>query len=148
MAKTTTFERCMNLKPQNTKVHLFKFMVNCFFSHVYQVCISKRFFHSRSGHFTFGSDCTVHIWHAQFVKHIISTINNPSPSHLSAGKSLGLKPSSSARVLYCLSFFSADKRSSSGIYCGPLLQLSALRLERCTAAIIFPHNTMAQKITE
>ena len=26
--------------------------------------------------------------------------------------------------------------------------LSALRLERCTAAIIFPHNKMAQKITE
>ena len=26
--------------------------------------------------------------------------------------------------------------------------LSALRLEGCTAAIIFPHNTMAQKITE
>ena len=36
-----------------------KFMVNCFFSHFYQVCISKRFFHSRSSHFTFGSDCTV-----------------------------------------------------------------------------------------
>ena len=34
-------------------------MVNCFFSHFYQVCISKRFFHSRSSHFTFGSDCTV-----------------------------------------------------------------------------------------
>ena len=26
--------------------------------------------------------------------------------------------------------------------------LSALRLERCTAAIVFPHNKMAQKITE
>ena len=26
--------------------------------------------------------------------------------------------------------------------------LSALRLERCTDAIIFPHNKMAQKITE
>ena len=26
--------------------------------------------------------------------------------------------------------------------------LSVLRLERCTAAIIFPHNKMAQKITE
>ena len=26
--------------------------------------------------------------------------------------------------------------------------LGALRLERCTAAIIFPHNKMAQKITE
>ena len=49
----------MNLKPQKTKVHLFKFMVNCFFSHFYQVCISKRFFHSRSSHSTFGSDCTV-----------------------------------------------------------------------------------------
>ena len=59
MAKTTTFERCLNLKPHKTKVHLFKFMVNCFFSHFYQVCISKRFFHSRSSHFTFGSDCTV-----------------------------------------------------------------------------------------
>ena len=59
VAKTTTFERCMNLKPQKTKVHLLKFMVNCFFSHFYQVCISKRFFHSRSSHFTFGSDCTV-----------------------------------------------------------------------------------------
>ena len=34
-------------------------MVNCFFPHFYQVCISKRFFHSRSSHFTFGSDCTV-----------------------------------------------------------------------------------------
>ena len=34
-------------------------MVNCFFSHFYQVCISKRFFHSRSGHFTFGIDGTV-----------------------------------------------------------------------------------------
>ena len=43
------------------KVHLFKLMVNCFFSHFYQVCISKRFFHSRSSHFTFGSDCTVRI---------------------------------------------------------------------------------------
>ena len=32
-------------------------------------------------------------------------------------KSLGIKPSPAARVLYCLSFFSADKRSSSGIYC-------------------------------
>ena len=41
------------------KVHLLKFMVNCFFSHFYQVCISKRFFHSRSSHFTFGNDCTV-----------------------------------------------------------------------------------------
>ena len=59
VAKTTTFKRCMNLKPQKTKVHLLKFMVNCFFSHFYQVCISKRFFHSRSSHFTFGSDCTV-----------------------------------------------------------------------------------------
>ena len=59
VAKTKTFERCMNLKPQNTKVHLFKFVVNCFFSHFYQVCISKRFFHSQSSHFTFGSDCTV-----------------------------------------------------------------------------------------
>ena len=49
----------MNLKPQKTKVHLLKFMVNCFFSHFYQVCISKRFFHSRSSHFTFGNDCTV-----------------------------------------------------------------------------------------
>ena len=36
-------------------------MVNCFFSHFYQVCISKRFFHSRSSHFTFGSDCTVRL---------------------------------------------------------------------------------------
>ena len=42
---------------------------------------------------------------------------NPSPSHLSAGKSLGIKPSPAAQVLYCLSFFSADKRSGSGIYC-------------------------------
>ena len=41
------------------KFILLKFMVNYFFSHFYQVCISKRFFHSRSGHFTFGSDCTV-----------------------------------------------------------------------------------------
>ena len=39
--------------------HLFKFMVNCFFPHFHQVCISKRFFHSRSSHFTFGCDCTV-----------------------------------------------------------------------------------------
>ena len=44
VAKTTTFKRCMHLKPQKTKVHLLKFMVNCFFSHFYQVCISKRFF--------------------------------------------------------------------------------------------------------
>ena len=37
------------------------------FSHFYQVCISKRFFHFRSSHFTFGSDhgdCTVcWSWH-------------------------------------------------------------------------------------
>ena len=31
-------------------------MVNCFFV---SGCTSKRFFHSRSSHFTFGSDCTV-----------------------------------------------------------------------------------------
>ena len=53
---------------------------------------------------------------AYVLEYIISTIN-PSPSRLSAGKSLGIKPSPAARVLYCLSFFSADKRSGSGIYC-------------------------------
>ena len=52
----------------------------------------------------------------QFVKHIISTIN-PSPSLLSTAKSLGIKPWPAARVLYCLSFFSVDKPSGSGIYC-------------------------------
>ena len=36
---------------------------------------------------------------------------------LSAGKCRGIKPSPAARVLYCLSFFSADKRLGSGIYC-------------------------------
>ena len=48
-------------EPQTTqtKVHLLKFVVNYFFSHFYQVCISKWLFHSRSSHFTFGSDCTV-----------------------------------------------------------------------------------------
>ena len=50
------------------------------------------------------------------LEYIISTIN-PSPSHLSAGKSLCIKPPPAARVLYCLSFFSTDKRSGSGIYC-------------------------------
>ena len=34
--------------------------------------------------------------------------NSPSPSRLSAGKSLGIKPEPAARVLYSLSFFSAD----------------------------------------
>ena len=42
---------------------------------------------------------------------------NPSPSRLSAGKSLGIKPSPAAKVLYCLSFLSADKHSGSGISC-------------------------------
>ena len=54
----------MNLKPQKTKVHLLKFVVNCFFSHFYQVCISKRFFHSRSSHLT----CTSHRWVAIDIK--------------------------------------------------------------------------------
>ena len=53
---------------------------------------------------------------AYVLEYIISTVN-PSPSRLSAGKSLGIKPEPQARVLYCLSFFSADKRSGSGIYC-------------------------------
>ena len=39
-------------------------------------------------------------------------------------KSLGIKPSPVARVLYCLSFFSADKRSGSGIYCIHILKKS------------------------
>ena len=43
-----------------------------------------------------------------------STIN-PSPRVYQLEKSLGIKPWPAARVLYCLSFFSADKRS--GIYC-------------------------------
>ena len=38
---------------------------------------------------------------------------NSSPSRLSAGKSLSIKPEPH---IYCLSFFSADKRSGSGIY--------------------------------
>ena len=52
----------------------------------------------------------------QGATYVISTINS-SPSRLSARKSPGIKPSSAARVLYCLSFFSADKHSGSGIYC-------------------------------
>ena len=56
MPKTTTFERCMNLKPQKNKSSFFKVYGELLFSHFYQVCISKRFFHSRSSHFTFGSD--------------------------------------------------------------------------------------------
>ena len=47
---------------------------------------------------------------AYVLEYIISTIN-PSPSRLSAGKSLGIKPAG------CLSFFSADKRLGSSIYC-------------------------------
>ena len=56
----------MNLKPQKNKSSFLKVYGELLFSHFYQVCISKRFFHSRSCHFTFGSDCTVmrakHTW--------------------------------------------------------------------------------------
>ena len=58
-----------------------------------------------------------HIWEKHNILKKACCINAYSPSRLSAGKSLGIKPSPAARVLYCLSFFSADKRSSSGIYC-------------------------------
>ena len=64
-AKTTTFERCLNLKPHKTKVHLLKFMVNYFFLIFTRFAYQNDFFHSRSGHFTFGSDCTV-FWAKKF----------------------------------------------------------------------------------
>ena len=72
----------MNLKPHKAKVHLLKFLVNYFFSHFYQVCISKRFFHSRSGHFTFGSDCTV--WFRQGRSIIQEQVQNTPVVHFSA----------------------------------------------------------------
>ena len=51
-----------------------------------------------------------------YCEFIISTIH-PYPSRLSAGISLGIKLLPAARFLYCLSFFSTDKRSGSGNYC-------------------------------
>ena len=58
-----------------------------------------------------------HNWKAcHYREFIISTVH-PSPSRLSAGKSLGIKLLPAARVLYCLSFFSTDKRSGFGNYC-------------------------------
>ena len=44
VAKTTTFKRCMHLKPQKTKVHLLKFMVNCFFLNFTRFACQNDFF--------------------------------------------------------------------------------------------------------
>ena len=84
VAKTTTFERCMNLKPYKTFVHFLKFTVNKFYSHFYQVCISKRFFHSRSSHFTFASDCTL----TKFTSAVSSVPDPPPPPPSSLSLSL------------------------------------------------------------
>ena len=69
---------------------------------------------------------------------------NPSPSRLSAGKCLCIKPSPAARVLYSLSFFSADKRWGSGIYyihiC--IFRYSTLYSVLCTEEITLLQNLL------